>query len=339
MNISISSWLLFVPIFFSPCAGYAYADVSCTAPPQTLDSYEISVPVNVAVGQELEKSDDRLRLDASPMITCQGKSLDKTEVVLGIKATGILSQSIGGKSVFLLGDSGIGYAIRGLTGNPSERKYIKKEGNSVKLTTIAFRDNKEPIKVGIALVFYRIGQVKPGQYPSQPVAIATVNLRNLGGSGLGKSIEVGQFSTGSIVVKSRSCTFNNNPIPVTLESITSMQLPKVGSTAAEKAFDIPLNCDARIKVNMLLLAGSQGAYDFQKGIIKLNPNVNAASGVGIQILDGNKSTPIPLGKKIEYIETITEGPVNIPLKARYYRYGNVKEGAVNATATFTMSYE
>ncbi|SFN62092.1 fimbrial protein [Xenorhabdus japonica] len=338
MNISIFSWLLFVPIFVSPYAG-AYADVSCTAPSQALNSHKISVPVHVPVGQELEKSDNRLRLDASPMITCQGKSLDKTEAVLGIKATGILSQSIGGKSVFLLGDSGIGYAIRGLTGNPSERKYIQKGGDSVKLTTTAFRDHKEPINVGIALVFYRIGQIKPGKYLPQPVAIATVNLRNLGGSGLGKSIEVGKFSTGNIVVESRSCTFDNNPIPVALESITSMQLPKVGSTAAEKAFNIPLNCDARIKVNMLLRAGSQGAYDSPKGIIKLNSNANAAGGVGIQILDGDKTNPIPLGTKIEYIKTIIEGPVNIPLKARYYRYGNVKEGVANATATFTMSYE
>ncbi|CAM3729849.1 fimbrial protein [Xenorhabdus thuongxuanensis] len=339
MNVSILSWLLFVPIFLSSCAGYAYTDISCTAPSQTLSSYKISLPVDVPVDQELEKSNDRLRMEASPVIACQGKSLDKAEAVLGIKAYGVPSKMINGRKIFRLGNSGIGYAIRGLTGDPSDRKYIRGNNNSTILKTVALRDQRGRISVGIALVFYRIGQVKPGQYPSQPVATATVILRNSGESGSGKYIEIGQFSTGNIVVESRSCAFDNNPIPVVLEPITSMQLPKVGSTAAEKAFDIPLNCDARIKVNMLLQAGPQGAYAPQQGIIKPNPNINAARGVGIQILDGKKATPIPLGKKIEYIETITEGPVNIPLKARYYRYGNVKEGIVNATATFTMSYE
>ncbi|CDG18043.1 fimbrial protein [Xenorhabdus doucetiae] len=339
MNISIPSWLLFVPLFFSPCVGYAYADVSCTAPLQTLSSYKISLPVDAPVGQELEKADNRLRLEASPVITCQGKSLDKTEAVLGIKAYGVPSTTLNGRKIFLLGNSGIGYAIRGLTGYPHDRKYVRGENNSTVLKTVVLRDHGGRISVGIALVFYRVGQVKPGQYPPQLVATATVNLRNLGGKGVGKAIEIGQFSTGNIVVESRSCTLDNNSIPVVLESITSMQLPKVSSTAAEKAFDIPLNCNERIKVNMLLQAGSQGAYDPQRGIIKLNPNANTASGVGIQILDGKKATPIPLGQKIEYARTRTEGPVNIPLKARYYRYGDVKEGTVNATATFIMSYE
>ncbi|MDC9592656.1 fimbrial protein [Xenorhabdus sp. IM139775] len=339
MNISIPSWLLFVPLFFSPCLGHAYADVSCSAPLQTLKAYKISLPVDVPVGQELEKSDNRLRLDAGPVITCQGKSLDKTEAVLGIKAYGVPSTTINGRKIFLLGNSGVGYAIRGLTGDPHDRKYVRGENNSRVLKTIVLRDHGGRMSVGIALIFYRVGQVKPGQYPPQLVATATVNLRNQGGTGLGKFIEVGQFSTGNIVVESRSCTFDNNPIPVALESITSMQLPKVDSTAAEKAFDIPLNCNERIKVNMRLQAGSQGAHDPQRGIIKLNPNPNAASGVGIQILDGRKATPIPLGQKIEYSKTVAEGPVNIPLKARYYRYGPVKEGIVNATATFTMSYE
>ncbi|MDC9580699.1 fimbrial protein [Xenorhabdus sp. PR6a] len=340
MNISIPSGLRFVPLFLSPCVGYTYTDVSCTAPLQTLSAYKISLPVDMPAGQELEKSENRLRLEASPVITCQGKSLDKTQAVLGIKAYGVPSSiTLNGRKIFLLGNSGIGYAIRGLTGDPHDRKYVRGENNSTVLKTIMLRDHGGRISVGIALVFYRVGQVKPGQYPPQLVATATVNLSNPGGTGLGKTIEVGQFSTGNIVVESRSCTFDNNPIPVALETITSMQLPKVGATAAEKAFDIPLNCNERIKVNLRLQAGSQGAYDPQRGIIKLNPNPNAARGVGIQILDGKKATPIPLGQKIEYIKTLSEGPVNIPLKARYYRYGDVKEGIVNATATFTMSYE
>ncbi|WP_340615152.1 fimbrial protein [Xenorhabdus thailandensis] len=339
MNVSIPSWLLLVAIFLSSCAGYAYTDVSCTAPSQTLSSYKISLPVDVPVDQELEKSNDRLRMDASPVIVCQGKSLHKTEAVLGIKAYGVPSKMINGRRIFRLGNSGIGYAIRGLTGDPSDRKYIRGNNNSTALKTVALRDQGGRMSVGIALVFYRIGQVKPGQYPSQPVATATVTLRNPGESGSNKYSEIGRFSTGNIVVESRSCAFDNNSIPVTLEPITSMQLPRVGSTAAEKAFDIPLNCHAHIKVNMLLQAGSQGAYNLQNGIIKLNPNANAARGIGIQILDGKKATPVPLGKKIEYIETRAEGSINIPLKARYYRYGNVKEGIVNATATFTMSYE
>ncbi|PHM73759.1 fimbrial protein [Xenorhabdus kozodoii] len=339
MNVSISSWLLFVPIFLSSCTGYAYTDVTCTAPAQTLNPYKISIPADTPVGQELEKSDNRLRMDASPMITCQGKSLDNIEAVLGIKAYGASSKIINGRKIFLLGNSGIGYAIRGLTGDPYDRKYVRGNNNSTVLKTVALRDQGGRISVGIALVFYRIGQVRPGQYPSQPVANATVTLRNRGESGSGKFIEAGQFSTGNIIVESRSCAFDNNPIPVALEPITSTQLPQLGSTAAERAFAIPLNCDARIKVNMLLQAGSQGAYDPQNGVIKLNPNAYSASGLGIQILDGKKSIPIPLGKKIGYIETRTEGPATIPLKARYYRYGRVKEGTVNATATFTMSYE
>ncbi|OTA17376.1 hypothetical protein Xvie_01228 [Xenorhabdus vietnamensis] len=332
MKVFIYPWLLLASMFF--ISGKVYAD--CSGSDETLPQYEGSIPIHAPFLLRVNE----IVINTSKAITCVNLPTGITDIAVGIKSYGIDSgKTTENRKIFKLGNSGLGYTVRGTHNGRGNRKYITGREeisgqNTRKIYSVKVqRNGSANLQLELKFDFYKIGPIIPGNYTSQLLG-AVVIAPNHGGEK-----QEFKFTTSMITINTRSCSINDSNIQVSLDSITRMQLPRIGSTAAEKAFDIPLNCDARIKVNMLLLAGSQGAYDFQKGIIKLNPNANAAGGIGIQILDGKKSTPIPLSKKIEYIETITEGPVNIPLKARYYRYGNVKEGIINATATFTMSYE
>ncbi|MBC8953472.1 fimbrial protein [Xenorhabdus sp. PB62.4] len=333
MKIFIYPWLLLASAFFS--FGKVYA--SCSGGDETLPQAEASIPLDAPF---LSPIDELVVRDSIKTITCENLPADITDISVGIKAYGVFSgNTFKNRKIFKLGNSGLGYTVRGSHNVRENRKYVTDKEVFSGLNTRKIYSEKVQVNgfanlsLALKFDFYKIGPINPGDYTSQLLG-AIVIVPNRGG----KTQEF-KFTASKITVKVRSCSINDSHIQVPLDTITQMQLPKVGSTAAEKAFDIPLNCDARIKVNMRLQAGSQGVYDAQKGIIKLNPDTNVASGVGIQILDGKKATPIPLGKKIKYIETTTEGPVTIPLKARYYRYGNVKAGIANATATFTMSYE
>jgi type 1 fimbria pilin len=63
-----------------------------------------------------------------------------------------------------------------------------------------------------------------------------------------------------------------------------------------------------------------------------------AQNVGVQVLD-SRGNPIPFGTAIS-AGTVTAGTFNVPLDARYYQTGaSVTAGQVNATATYTITYQ
>lgn len=80
----------------------------------------------------------------------------------------------------------------------------------------------------------------------------------------------------------------------------------------------------------------------QTNILSLTP-ASTATGVGVQILDG--TSPVVFGQvgtapTTDITRNIVVGTptVDIPLKARYVRTGNMTAGTVTAIATFTVDY-
>ncbi|MEQ1967289.1 fimbrial protein [Xenorhabdus nematophila] len=341
MKIFIYPWLLLASGFF--ISGEVYAD--CAGGNGILPT--VDVPIHMSEREILRSLNSQIQADMA--ITCTNISPEVKDIIVGIKAYGDDSGKTAGNGIkiFKLGDSGLGYIVAGVAGGGGDEfvtttadSYFGVNAKKLYNETVG-SNGRNNLRVGLRLMFYKIGPIKPGRY-SQSVAAAIVAPRESWESSAGVTQEF-PFTTGMITINAPSCSVNNSIIPVILGRIMATQLPRVGSTAAETRFNIPLTCEPKAKVYMILQATNQGTYDPKQGIINLKIGSNSndrAEGVGVQILDGDTNTPIHIGEKIHYITTAIGGLVNIPLKARYYRYSNdMKVGIANASATFTMSYE
>ncbi|CAI1072265.1 fimbrial protein [Serratia quinivorans] len=135
-----------------------------------------------------------------------------------------------------------------------------------------------------------------------------------------------------------SCTVNNATIPVSLGNVQKSDFTGIGSTAAETAYNITLNCSTGTPVKLTL----EGTADSSKatGVLALTSagTSGVASGLGVQLLRNN--TPVTLGSLISIGTTTSAGAYSIPLTARYYQTGStVTAGSANSTATFTLTYK
>lgn len=133
-----------------------------------------------------------------------------------------------------------------------------------------------------------------------------------------------------------ACEVENKSITVPMGDVKRSEFTAVGSTAANKTFNILLNCDASTNIKMTLTATSDSSK--APGVIALNPasGGTVADGVGIQLLNNNN--PVTLGAPIT-IGTAPGGSSRVEMVARYYQTkSTVTAGEANGTATFTFTY-
>lgn len=138
-------------------------------------------------------------------------------------------------------------------------------------------------------------------------------------------------------ISSAACSVKNTTISVPFGDIERRAFTGTGSTAGERTFNIPLDCDAQTRVNITLDAtpDPSGAA----GVIALDPvsSGTRADGVGIQLL--RNRTPVALSTSFAIGTVATAGDYNIPFTARYYQTkSSVTPGQANGHATFTMTY-
>lgn len=144
--------------------------------------------------------------------------------------------------------------------------------------------------------------------------------------------------TGNNTIQQVACSVTNTVINVPMGEVKNIDFRGSGSSAGEKTFSIPLNCDAGTRVNVTLEAGSSGSFDASQGILNLDSSSSVtATGIGLQML--LNSAPVVLGQMLNTGTTTSEGSFSIPLTARYIQTGSeITAGTANATATFTMTY-
>ena len=122
--------------------------------------------------------------------------------------------------------------------------------------------------------------------------------------------------------------------------VKSSSFNGVGSVAGEQGFSIPLNCEAGVKVGLVVSAGGAGAWKENNGLIDLDSSSSSATATGIKLQLLRSGVPIKLGVEGNVIFNSIQGPIDIPLSARYYQSAvPITAGSANATATFTMKYE
>lgn len=261
-----------------------------------------------------------------------------------VKGYGLAATQINGLNIYKLGsaDSGIGYAVYGesvgtcpgfkpITGT-SEIGGKDAQGLCQALTGTF---PSQPIKGALKLVFYKIGNITPGKKPAQQVG--SFALKNNNTSWVYPEPQV---NSSAFTVNTVGCTVSIPAIDVPLGDVGMEKLESSGSTAAEQAFSIPINCDIGTKVKLTLKAGSAGVYDNTNGLLNLaDPqSPHTAQGVKIQILSNDipvtYETPMDMG-----IQQAT-GLFTIPLKARYYRSAeSIRPGIANSSATYIITYE
>lgn len=136
-----------------------------------------------------------------------------------------------------------------------------------------------------------------------------------------------------------SCTAAPTP-PVQLGKVWKNLFSSVGSTAAEQSFNIQLNCrESKPELNAVYLRmDAKPDASGAPGVIALSPDANAATGVGIQILDKDRQ-PVTYGQGA-LVGMSKDGVYTVPFHARYYQTASqVTAGAANGTATFTLEYK
>lgn len=150
----------------------------------------------------------------------------------------------------------------------------------------------------------------------------------------GSSGTAGHLLLDPFTVKSSTCSIVTDPTVVTLDPVLATQFSGSGSTAAQKAFSVELTgCSGGLDVSITLDTASPGG---PTGVINSS---GSASGVGVQLLKANGTTPVSFGTAI-LVGTTTAGANGIPLYARYYETGaSVTGGTVNVTATYTLTYQ
>ena len=154
----------------------------------------------------------------------------------------------------------------------------------------------------------------------------------------GKALQV-IVSGRSTSIITPSCTAAPTP-PVQLGKVWKNLFSSVGSTAAEQSFNIKLNCrEAKPELNAVYLRmDAKPDASGTPGVIALSPDANAATGVGIQILDSDRQ-PVTYGQGA-LVGMSKNGVYNVPFHARYYQTANqVTAGQANGAATFTLEYK
>jgi type 1 fimbria pilin len=171
------------------------------------------------------------------------------------------------------------------------------------------------------------------------VGVSYTPSDNLGASfGLGNLIASysGQFTIAT-------CSVNQTGVDVPLPNVgTGALSSRVGSIAGSTAFSLSFSCRTGAKVFITLTDSVNPAN--RGDTLQLTAD-STAQGIGVQVLNG--SLPISFGADSAAVGNTNQwlignspnGPLQVPLTARYISTGMVAAGTVRALATFTMSYQ
>jgi len=148
----------------------------------------------------------------------------------------------------------------------------------------------------------------------------------------GLNIEAFNLSN-SVTIIDPACSVATTPINVTLPTVSSGALASVGTTAGNTPFAISLTCSSGATLDIQL--DYAGTASNITGVLTKTSGTSA--GVGLRLLDQNFN-PVVFGNTTVVGSTPT-GALSIPYYAQYYRTAAVTVGSINASATFTLSYQ
>ncbi|MCK3840350.1 type 1 fimbrial protein [Pseudomonas sp. WS 5532] len=149
----------------------------------------------------------------------------------------------------------------------------------------------------------------------------------------------------SLSVNNTSCTLSA-PSEVSLKKTNLSLLSLVGDTTGRVNFSLGVTCAASYAPYKILYSLEDvNAPGNTTSNLTLNSAVNSASGVSLQVLDGE--TPVVFGSQTSASTLkgklgdmgVQGGTISKPFGVHYIRTGKMTPGTVNAGVTVTLSYE
>ncbi|HGW6106286.1 TPA: fimbrial protein [Citrobacter werkmanii] len=143
----------------------------------------------------------------------------------------------------------------------------------------------------------------------------------------------------SVHIKSNTCNLADKNIYVPLKTVSVDNFDsQYSEVLTDDSFKIAISdCRAGTQIDYQFnSAGSTGVTD--GNILTIASGDSAASGVGIQIMDKNETVLSFDQTYMAVSSTSASEVVEIPLKARYIKTGNINAGKVDAVATFEVYY-
>ncbi|WP_148243585.1 fimbrial protein [Enterobacter asburiae] len=176
-----------------------------------------------------------------------------------------------------------------------------------------------------------IGKIEEGDLNTSALTSQDI----LGGVVIGEM----RFSPTSVHITTNTCNLVDRNIYVPLKTVNVQDFDgQYSDILTDGSFKIEItDCAAGTKVDyQFTSAGSTGVTN--GNILGIAAGDSAAAGVGIQILDKN-NTVLQFDQNYTAITSTQDNvPVEIPLKARYIKTGEVKAGKVDSVATFEVFY-
>lgn len=155
----------------------------------------------------------------------------------------------------------------------------------------------------------------------------------------------GGLASVSLSVNNTSCTLSA-PSEVSLKKTNLSSLSLVGDTTGRVNFPLGVTCAASYAPYKILYSLEDvNAPGNTTSNLTLNAAVNSASGVSLQVLDGE--TPVVFGSQTSASTLKGElgamgvqgGTISKPFGVHYIRTGKMTPGTVNAGVSVTLSYE
>lgn len=330
---------------------------TCEGPPGIvfeLDAGTVYVPQDAPVGRIIGPDTQFVRATSNAgAILCENDGAVRltfnaqTTVPFALGALPFLSPRIGTHTVLQTNIPGVGAMIRlrfPFNGTASNA-FTPDTGDS----TVPFSAHHEQAMGAAPMLFSRMESdvtlIKTGDIPS--------GAQNLSGelfsgyfSGItGKAFVAGLKGT-VIQAHCGSSKVSHDPVPLGDWDTSDFTGPGYATPAVP--FNITLSSciaddkDVNIAMVTIRFEGSGGSLPVNPpipGVFSLTPD-SGATGVGIQILKGDGSTPLELDSEIP-IQQIGVGDTVLDFNARFYQIGastDLKPGAAKGALKFTLTY-
>ncbi|GED23655.1 fimbrial protein [Halomonas halmophila] len=296
----------------------------------------VIVPANSQVGDRLAVEQFPMRTnppDGSYPVKCDGSGGNAIGVMLQGQPSGV------GQDIYTTNVQGIGVRLsRQIDDYGEDGAFVRYPHNLYLTPNTNYRVSQGYFRVEIFKTAPQTGSgpLAPGQYTNYYTQ----------SDGPSKPLLTSYLDANAITIVSPTCEINagSRNIPVDFGQVPKSRFEGVGTTNTERTFDIGMQCngpnygEAFLDLRFEYTPHPEGPA----GTIALEETNDAASGVGIQLLDRRDNSTIENMEAVE-VGTLVPGDngriLSLPLKARYYQtQANVEPGRTKATAEFVIEY-
>ncbi|WP_234262399.1 fimbrial protein [Klebsiella aerogenes] len=143
---------------------------------------------------------------------------------------------------------------------------------------------------------------------------------------------------GTVTATSCDVDTSSRQLTVNLGNVSVGTFKSVGDVSNPEPFHIKLtDCSDNISGGSITFQGTPDTGN--SDLLQLTPGSGVASGVGVQIMDGNGGAPIPLGQAVG-TAPLTAGSNDLVYSLRYKSTQSaVTPGVANAVMYFDLSYQ